>query len=83
MTAFSAGGARCERGVLTQCRFPSAALKASFERALSVSRRMKEYQEKVEYIHFDPVKADSVASKDSKRRAAPQALRSFDLVIAA
>ena len=42
-------GARGERGVLLQGRF--------FERAL---RTVKEYHEKVEYIHLNPVKAGLV-----------------------
>jgi putative transposase len=43
---------RGERGVLLQGRF--------FDRVLSVSRRMREYHEQVDYIHLNPVKAGLV-----------------------
>jgi len=46
--------ARGEFGLLWQGRFPSAALRASFDRAL---RTVREYNEKVAYIHWNPVKA--------------------------
>ena len=42
-----------ESGELWQERFPSAPLRASFDRAV---RTVKEYHEKVEYIHLNPVR---------------------------
>jgi putative transposase len=48
---------RREAGVLWQPRFPSARLRAGFDRAL---RTVREYHEKVQYIHLNPVKAGLV-----------------------
>jgi putative transposase len=48
---------RGEAGMLWQPRFPSARLRAGFDRAL---RTVGEYNEKVQYIHLNPVKAGLV-----------------------
>jgi putative transposase len=48
---------RWESGLLWQPRFPSAGLRACFDRAL---RTVKEYHEKAEYIHLNPVRAGLV-----------------------
>ncbi len=45
-------------GELWQARFPSASLRAGFDRAL---RTVKEYNEEVEYIHMNPVRASLVS----------------------
>ncbi len=52
---------RREGGVLWQPRFPSAQLRAGFDRAL---RTVKEYNERVNYIHLNPVKAGLVDRAD-------------------
>ena len=49
---------RGEEGELWQPRFPSAGLRVCFDRALCT---VKEYNEKVEYIHLNPVKAGLVS----------------------
>jgi hypothetical protein len=48
---------RRESGLLWPPRFPSAGLRACFDRAL---RTVKEYYEKVEYIDLNPVRAGLV-----------------------
>jgi hypothetical protein len=49
---------RVAAGELWQPRFPSAGLRACFDRAL---RTVEEYTEKVEYIHLNPVRAGLVS----------------------
>jgi putative transposase len=49
---------RGAEGELWQPRFPSAGLRACFDRAL---RTVKEHNEKVEYIHLNPVRAGLVS----------------------
>ncbi|MGA2606070.1 MAG: hypothetical protein ABSH01_01280 [Terriglobia bacterium] len=51
-------------GELWQPRFPSAGLRACFDRAL---RSVKEYDEKVEYIHLNPVRAGLVSRPEDWR----------------
>ena len=55
---------RGEEGKLWQPRFPSAGLRACFDRAL---RNVKEHNEKVEYIHLNPVKAGLVSRPEDWR----------------
>jgi putative transposase len=49
---------------LWQPRFPSAGLRACFDRSL---RSVKEYEEKVEYIHLNPVRAGLVSRPEDWR----------------
>jgi len=51
-------------GELWQPRFPSAGLRACFDRAL---RTIREYNEKVEYIHLNPVRAGLVSRSEDWR----------------
>ena len=61
--------ARGESGLLWQGRFPSAALRASFDRAL---RTVKEYNEKVAYIRGNPVKAGLIKRQEQGRRVSEE-----------
>jgi hypothetical protein len=54
-------------GELWQPRFPSAGLRACFDRAL---RAVKEYNEKVEYLHLNPVRAGLVSRPEDWSRPA-------------
>lgn len=55
---------RRERGLLWQGRFPSLGSGQALDRAL---RTVKEYNEKVEYIHLNPVKAGLVLRPENWR----------------